>query len=212
MKKNIVSFLFICFIVFTVYCENFSYINYANNYNVSEYDIRNILGIYMEKDRQGFLFWVESKFSWGPGITDTFRTSIQIDIYDDEFLYVLDMIDKYKVLEIIKISHNNYKLNTRYIGEVANNATIDVCFELYFLDIETLTMSYVTPLVEYRNRTLPLHIIKLSGPLIKHRPLAGNYVVAVTPYAKDGRVYDSFEALNKGEKEYVQKKMKEKKK
>ena len=40
MKKNIVSFLFICFIVFTVYCENFSYINYANNYNVSEHDIK----------------------------------------------------------------------------------------------------------------------------------------------------------------------------
>lgn len=54
-------------------------------------------------------------------------------------------------------------------------------------------------------------MIKLSGPLIKHKPLAGNYVVAVTPYAKDGRAYDSFEALNEGEKEYVRK-LKQKKK
>ncbi|WP_029410434.1 hypothetical protein [Treponema pedis] len=211
MKKVLIIILLICLAAFTLYCENSSYIKYANDYNVSEYDIKNILGIYMEEDRKGLSFWVETKFSWGLGVTNTFRTPIQIDICDDEYLYVVDMIQKYKVLEIIKVSDNNYKLNTRYIGELANNETVDVCFDLDFADIETVEMSYVTSLVEYRNRVLPLHMVKLSGPLIKHKPLAGNYVVAVTPYAKDGRVYDSFEALNKGEKEYARKKMKQKK-
>ncbi len=100
MKKNFLCFVFICLVDFVVYCENFSYIHYANNYNVSEYDIKNILGAYMEKNRKGFLFWVETEFSWGSGITDTFRIPIQIDVYDDEYLYVLDMIDKYKVFEM----------------------------------------------------------------------------------------------------------------
>ena len=186
------------------------YIKYANNYNVSEHDIENILGTYMEKDRKGFLFWVETEFSWGPGITDTFRTIIQIDVYDDESLYVQEMWDRYKVLKIIKVSDNNYKLYTRYMGKLANNAIVDVCFELDFEDSETVKLNY-DEYVAVCNRALPLHMIKLSGPLIKHKPLAGNYVVAVTPYAKDGRTYDSFEALNEGEKEYVRK-LKQKKK
>ncbi|UTC67577.1 hypothetical protein E4O03_02835 [Treponema sp. OMZ 792] len=50
MKKNIVSFLFIIITVFVIHCEELSYINYANNYNISEYDIKNILGTYMEKN------------------------------------------------------------------------------------------------------------------------------------------------------------------
>ena len=164
----------------------------------------------MEKDRKGFLFWVETEFSWGTGITDTFRTLIQIDVYDDESLYVQEICDRYKVLKIIKVSDNNYKLHTRYMGKLANNAIVDVCFELDFEDSETVKLNY-DEYVAVCNRALPLHMIKLSGPLIKHKPLAGNYVVAVTPYAKDGRTYDSFEALNEGEKEYVRK-LKQKKK
>ena len=191
MKKNILYFVFICLIVFEVYCEKLTDIKYANNYNVSEHNIENILGTYMEKDRKGFLFWVETEFSWGPGITDTFRTIIQIDVYDDESLYVQEMWD-------------------RYMGKLANNAIVDVCFELDFEDSETVKLNY-DEYVAVCNRALPLHMIKLSGPLIKHKPLAGNYVVAVTPYAKDGRTYDSFEALNEGEKEYVRK-LKQKKK
>ena len=210
MKKNILYFVFICLIVFEVYCEKLPYIKYANNYNVSEHDIENILGTYMEKDRKGFLFWVETEFSWGTGITDTFRTLIQIDVYDDESLYVQEICDRYKVLKIIKVSDNNYKLHTRYMGKLANNAIVDVCFELDFEDSETVKLNYDKSVAVW-NRTLPLHMIKLSGPLIKHKPLAGNYVVAVTPYAKDGRAYDSFEALNEGEKEYVRK-LKQKKK
>ena len=96
------------------------------------------------------------------------------------------------------------------MGKLANNAIVDVCFELDFEDSETVKLNY-DEYVAVCNRTLPLHMIKLSGPLIKHKPLAGNYVVAVTPYAKDGRAYDSFEALNEGEKEYVRK-LKQKKK
>ncbi|UTC61231.1 hypothetical protein E4O05_10220 [Treponema sp. OMZ 787] len=53
MKKNIVMFLFIIITVFVIHCEELSYINYANNYNVSEYDIKNILGTYMEKNEYG---------------------------------------------------------------------------------------------------------------------------------------------------------------
>ena len=40
MKKNILYFVFICLIVFEVYCEKLPYIKYANNYNVSEHDIK----------------------------------------------------------------------------------------------------------------------------------------------------------------------------
>ena len=39
MKKNILYFVFICLIVFEVYCEKLPYIKYANNYNVSDVNL-----------------------------------------------------------------------------------------------------------------------------------------------------------------------------
>ena len=44
MKKNILYFVFICLIVFEVYCEKLPYIKYANNYNIDDNSCIFILG------------------------------------------------------------------------------------------------------------------------------------------------------------------------
>ncbi|WP_024467374.1 hypothetical protein [Treponema pedis] len=203
MKKNIVSFFFIIITVFFIHCEELSYKENASYYNVSQDDIKKILGVYINSEiydytkSTGDMIWSEDTFSWGKGINNNFsfteidnkpigKKSRKIYVWSYD-IGIICTIEKIK-----KESITSYYLYGSYrIGQTDEAITIQIVFK----DDSMVVMEYNSSHIKEK-----FLLIKVAGIFIPYKPLPGKYVVGRNPYSKQSRAYNSWEELDQGEK------------
>ena len=200
---------------FFIHCEELSYEENAIYYNVSKDDIKEILGVYINSKiydytkSTGDMIWNEDTFSWGKGITNNFSFTeidnkpigrkksrkIYVWSYDIGIICTIEKIKKESV-------SSYYLYGFYHIGQTEESITIKIVFK----DDSMI-------LIEYNSSHIKEKILltKVAGIFIPYRPLPGKYIVGRNPYSEQSRAYNSWEELDQGEKEYVRKKMKQKK-